>query len=593
MLTGKQPVARLQGLRSARIGAQRRQQGAIALLAAIWLSIAIAALGAIDIGNLFFVRRDLQRAADLAASAAAQTIGSAGGCAAATASAQGSATANGLPATGTVVTTCGRWDPSANPGGSYFVSGNSPLSTPLNAAQVTVSQSVPYFFFGPARALSATATAQATNIGAFSLTTSLAQLSGGAINGLLNSLLGTSLSLSVASYQGLAATQVTLQNLAVALGVGSISELLNAKVTVGQLATALLVAAGQGTALSASVSTALGTIVAAIPPGTQISISSILSLGLGDPQAGASASIGVLDALIVAAEVANGSSTIDLGAALNLGPIATVSAQAKVIEPPIIAVGEAGLYPNGKPRTTAHSAQVRVYLNIQLLQLNLGIVSISALSLPIYIEAANGTAYLQSTQCSTSKATSQSVVVARAGVATICVGNDAAGNLTNTSTTTSCLQPVPISHINVLGIPLLGAAVGDPSQTPPTGLLLQLQAPQSTTLTFNAVVGDGDDYQSTNVNAVGGAVNGILTQVVSQLATSVYVTVLGIPLIGSNSLLSPLLSGVLGIVATLLSPVLNSLDAILVPLLQVLGVQIGVSTVHDLGLACGVPQLVY
>jgi uncharacterized membrane protein len=42
----------------------------------------------------------------------------------------------------------------------------------------------------------------------------------------------------------------------------------------------------------------------------------------------------------------------------------------------------------------------------------------------------------------------------------------------------------------------------------------------------------------------------------------------------------------------LLTPVLNSLDLLLVPLLQLLGVQIGVSTVHDLGLACGQAQLV-
>ena len=45
----------------------RRQHGAIAVLAVIWLSLAIAALGAIDVGNVYFVRRQLQRTADLAA----------------------------------------------------------------------------------------------------------------------------------------------------------------------------------------------------------------------------------------------------------------------------------------------------------------------------------------------------------------------------------------------------------------------------------------------------------------------------------------------------------------------------------------------
>jgi uncharacterized membrane protein len=55
------------------------------------------------------------------------------------------------------------------------------------------------------------------------------------------------------------------------------------------------------------------------------------------------------------------------------------------------------------------------------------------------------------------------------------------------------------------------------------------------------------------------------------------------------ALLQPLLTAV----DTLLSPLLTALDGLLVPLLQLLGVQIGEVTVHDLGLACGQAQLVY
>jgi uncharacterized membrane protein len=50
------------------------------------------------------------------------------------------------------------------------------------------------------------------------------------------------------------------------------------------------------------------------------------------------------------------------------------------------------------------------------------------------------------------------------------------------------------------------------------------------------------------------------------------------------------------VVSTLVStlaPLLGALDLILVPVLQLLGAQIGVSTVHDISLTCGQSQLQY
>lgn len=557
------------------------------MVAAIWISAAIAAFGAIDVGNFFLVRRQLQQSADLAAVAAAETIGSAGGCTAATASAQDSATANGLPTSGKVDVLCGRWDPTANPTSPYF----STTGTPMNAAKVTVNQAVPYFFMvGPARTLSATATAKATNIRSFSIATSVATLSGGAINGLLNGLLHTSLNLSAVSYQGLASTQVKLGDLALALGAGSIAELLTTQVTVGQLAAALQVAANQGNTLSATLSTALGTIVAAIPPGAKISVGSMLSVGLGDPQAAVSATVTVLDALMVAAEVANGQSAIDLGVALNLGPIANISAQAMVTQPPVIAVGEAGQNPDGTWRASAHAAQVRLFLNLQLVNTQVGgtsilssIVKITLLNLPIYIEVGPGTAYLSSTQCSTQRATSYSQIVASTGATAICIGGDASSNLTNTTNPTQCNQPAAITTVNALGLNLVNISAGTTS--PPSGVNLALQNSKSTTFTFNGVVGDSDDYQTTNTNGLGSATGGLLAQLAGSLGTSLHASLLGLDV---TALLLPVITAIVG----LLTPILNSLDAILIPLLQLLGVQIGVSTVHDLGLACGQAQLV-
>ncbi|WP_232231919.1 TadG family pilus assembly protein [Burkholderia sp. WSM2230] len=575
--------------------AARRQHGAVALLAAVWVSLAVIALGAVDIGHFYYARRDLQRTADLAAAAGVQLIGSAGGCAAAANSAQLNASANGLPDDGTVQSTCGRWDPSANAGQSYFAASGSPI----NALQVVVSRPVPFLFLiGQTRELSASAVAQATNVRAFSLSTSIASLSGGLLNGLLNALLGSNVNLDVGSYQGLATAQVKLSDLAAALGVASMSQLLQTQVTVAQLATAMATALGQGNAASASVSSGLNTIANASTGSTKVNLgdttgtSGLLAIGLANPEAAASATINALDALMIAAEIAHGSSAVNLGTALNMSPVANVTAQARILKPPVIAIGEAGTYPDGTPRTSAHSASVQVYLNVQLVNVNVGLgsgfpslVNVSLLNLPIYLEVAPGTADLQTTQCSTQKATSYSWISVTPGLLSLCVGGDASSNLSNSTAPTTCSKPASLTSVSV---PLLSASVIDVSvgtSSPANGMNLSMQ-PAPSVLRFNNVTGDSDDYQSTSTNALGSATSGLLSQLASGLAGSIHATALGVDI---TVLAAPLA----GALAGLLTPVLNSLDLLLVPLLQLLGVQLGVSTVHDLGLACGQAQLVY
>lgn len=574
----------------------RRQRGVTAILAAVCIGLAIAALGVIDVGNYYFARREMQRTADLAAAAGAQTISNGGGCTSATNSANNNAVkGNGLSTGATVTVVCGRWDPTVNAGQSYFATSGAPM----NAVQVTVSQTVPYFFAGPARVIQAVSTAQATNVRSFSVTTSLATLSGGLLNGLLNGLLpGANLNLSVASYQGLATTQIKLGDLAAALNIGTMSQLLGTQVSLAKLVSAMITAAGKSATVGVTAITDLGTIQAAIPSGLNVALGAnsttngLLTVALDDPQAAVNATVNVLDALLVAAEVAQGQSAVNLGTALNLSPIATVTAQAKILEPPVIAVGEAGQNADGTWRTSAHSASVRLYLNISLLQLNLVLINLSALNLPIYVEADPGTAYLQSTQCTTTQQTSQSVIVAQAGLASACIGMDAASNFTNTTTAGTCLQPVPVTSVTVLGIDALSVSVGNPNTSPPSGLLVKLKAASSYPMTFSGVPNSPTAYQSTNTNALGAATTGVLTQLASELPSSVYATLGGV-VVSSTSVVGIAVSSLLSAVVSLLSPILNSLDALLVPLLQLLGVQIGVATVHDLGLACGQAQLVY
>ena len=80
---------------------------------------------------------------------------------------------------------------------------------------------------------------------------------------------------------------------------------------------------------------------------------------------------------------------------------------------------------------------------------------------------------------------------------------------------------------------------------------------------------------------------GFATQLSAQ--NGLTVSLLGAPLPFGSAVAQALLSFVL----PLLTPIFNALDTVLDPVLQLLGAQIGVSTVHDLSLTCGQSQLQY
>ncbi|WP_109478371.1 TadG family pilus assembly protein [Paraburkholderia sp. C35] len=575
----------------------RRQRGATAVLAAVWIGVAVAALGVLDVGNVFLVRRHMQQAADLGAVAGAQTIGMANGCAGATASAQQAAARNDSAAGATVSVTCGRWT-TVNGAANFDTSG----TTPLNAVQVTATQSVRHFFIGPARDVQAVATAKATDTASFSLTTNLASLSGGAVNSLLSGLLGANVSLDLATYQALASTNVRLGDLATQLGVASINDLLNASTTVSGLASAMVNVLSQNNIASANVISALGTIQAAANGGAKLALGDggssapgLLAIGLADKQAAASSTISALDALIVAAELAHGSSALDLGAALNPTSIPgitlplSLTLKAAVLEPPVIAVGEAGMDGSGNYRTSAHSAQIRVFFELKVTLLGI------AVDLPLALESTSATAGLSTTQCAASKAASTSTIAVKTYLAATCIGADAVLNLTNTTTSLVCNQSAPLANVQVT-LPVLGtiATVGvnagrQPPSPAPYGLNFYLGSQGASTLTFNGQAGDGDDYQTVNTNALGSAASGLLGQVGTQLTQT------GALFFTGPTLTSALLTALTPVVQLLLStlqPVLVTLDTVLVPLLQLLGVQIGVATVHAISLSCSDAQLV-
>lgn len=573
--------------RPSRRGLQR-QRGVSSVVIALFLGLAMAALGALDIGNLFYARRSLQRVADLAALAAAQTLDDT--CTQPALTARANAGANGFSATApgqSLDVACGRWDTRENSGPSYFSSAGG--QAPLNAVHVTATRTVPYFFLGPAHTISADATAQATNLGAFTVGTALAQLQGGVVNALLNALLGGSVNLSLASYESLANARVKVADLAAALGVSTVDQLLAARVSAADLARLMVTALSNTSVADANLQTDLATLQAIVAGGISDSLSfpigdggdahGLLSLGLADSQSALDATISPFDALVVAAQIAKaGQSPIDVSAGLQL-PGADLSLLLQVVEPPVLAIGEAGIDPATRNwRTMAHTAQVRLYMTVGLRLPPLPFIGQVALALPISLEAVPGNAWLESTACASSKPASRSTIGVTPGLANICIAERPA-NLA-ASQPFNCSQPATLVDVPNLikvtaALPL--AATVAPADSP--------------SLSFDGVSGNDDDYQRADSNAAGGVLANALAGLATSLAQpgALSIRLFGMP----SSLLDPLTSALVSLLSTLLSPVLMALDAVIEPLLQLLGVQLGVAGIHDLSLTCGVSKLVY
>ncbi|PMS18391.1 hypothetical protein C0Z18_17195 [Trinickia dabaoshanensis] len=568
---------------------RRAQRGTIAPIVALFMTVVIASLGALDVGNAFFARRALQRTADLAALAAAQTMDDA--CAKPTAIARANAAANGFStdaAGQSMSVVCGRWDTSANAAPSYFAATSA--ATPLNAVQVTATRSVPYFFLGPARQMSASATAEATNLGAFTVGTTLAQLQGGLVGALLNALLGADVNVSVASYESLANARVRMRDLMAAAGVGTVDQLLATQVNVEQLARLMVTALSSTSIADANLQTDVATLQAiAGSSGAANAVSfalggeqgghGVIALGAADGQSALDATISPFDALLVAAEIAKaGQPPIDVATGLQIAGFgATLKVQ--IVEPPVLAVGEAGVDSvKQRWRTQASTAQVRVYLDVTLGTPALPVIGGVLLHVPLSLEVAPGTAWLQATNCAATQAASTSTIGVQPGLANLCLG-DPPTDL-SASQPFSCTRPATL--VNVANVVTVTANAALPAVVPPSS---------ATTLTFVGATPTDGAYQSANSNAVGGVLANGLDGLAASLAQP---DALNVTLLGALSLpVGPLVDALLTVLTPALGQLLSGFDAAVDPLLQLLGAQVGVATVHDLSLTCGVSKLVY
>lgn len=378
-----------------------RQRGSIAIMAAIWLSVAVIVLSGIDIGRFYSERRHMQAAADLAALSSVMKASADTTCSAAKTAAQqvASPTANSVPANATISVTCGVWAAPQTSGGAatFTPTAGDPLNgqcgglsagpagsttgQSANAVCVSVSEPVNGFFRG-VKTISASAMAKSTPTDTFTLTTSLAALNGGLANQLLQTLTGSpkALSLNAVDYQGLAQVNLKLAGILANLPVGSSTAVLNGSVTLGQLANALVQAATQQNVVGANLNV-LNAISAALCSGTvcggpQIALNQLVSAAVANGSSAVDASVNALGLLSTALQVANGTNpiaipSITVQTPTALAPLlnATVSGSVTLAGmPPATASGPPGPSNCGTSNclTNTSTTQGNVFLNTSI-----------------------------------------------------------------------------------------------------------------------------------------------------------------------------------------------------------------------------------
>jgi len=374
------------GLSRARI---RRQSGSVATLGALWLMIAVICLATIDIGNVFWQKRELQKIADLAALAGAQGETPA----ACQANAARIATLNGM--TGVPQVECGNWTPSPGVADTrtYFVNG----ASPLNASRVTVARTVPYLFLfsvtaANGRQVEAVATAARSRpLAQLRIRSTLLVIDdkkSAILNPIIGGLLGGNLNIQAVGWNGLANAHVSLLDFFKELGgkkglidinatVIDYEKILDAPISALDVVNVMLtlfqrpISNGDSASAVNAAITALNAVIAANISNVQITLRKILNVSSGLPEAALQTQLNALNIIQLLAQVSGQKNGVAVkGNALDIPGVAGVKLNLKVIEPPqasvIAALPTASASSYANAAVAVKTAQIQALISVDL-----------------------------------------------------------------------------------------------------------------------------------------------------------------------------------------------------------------------------------
>ncbi|HAJ10995.1 MAG TPA: hypothetical protein DCM06_00260 [Comamonadaceae bacterium] len=455
-----------------------RQRGSVVINVAIALSTLIILLIGTELGYLFYQKRELQKAVDLAALAGAQAVAPLD-CSLSVELAKANANgANGV--TGNLPPgyaledadiTCGRWDPAIYTNAPHFSAG----TTDYNALQVNMRKTPPSLlpFFPGTREIEVQAVAMREEpLTVFSVATTLVNV--GCHQQLaplvqLLKIVGVGdPCVTVGGYEGLVGAQVSASGLLKALGLPLTADLTIADVNDLLAAETVKLGFLLETALTLGGHTELLDLNAELLSllGVQLGVDALnidIPLGAGPDGPGIFAGIhapdgttasaldvqlDVLDIVTAAVGVGTSGHAVDIpGLNVQIPGILPnlLQVQASIIEPPSIGIGGVG--------ATAYNSQVRLHVNVDtagglvggLLQL-LG----TRIHLPIYVDVARAKGTIEDLTCRSPVSDSTTTIRVDSSVAQACIGKTE--GQWNSTRTPICESIQDETLISVLGL---------------------------------------------------------------------------------------------------------------------------------------------
>jgi uncharacterized membrane protein len=534
-----------------------RREGNVTMIVAGGLAMLTgsAVLG-IDTATIFLEKRRLQGVADAAALAAAADVDNA------EAGARAAVALAPVNATQVTTVTRGRFSPDPAVAVDQRFTANAPSP---NAARVALESRVDPIFariWGrQATAISARATAARIDLAAFSIGSRLASVQGGLPNALLSQLAGSELNLSVMDYNALVSGQVDLLRTAellrteVGLHAVTFGDVLATDIALPRLVTAMAGATTNGAA-----ATALRSLAARLPNQT-VRLDRIIDLGpLADnirSDAKRPVQVDAFALLREALQLSSGTRQVRADIDLLIPGIASSRLYVATGERPAnsrwVSIGSAG-------QTVVRTAQTRIWIDITLAQVPLGIGSIRV---PLYIELAEAQAQLAAVGCRGGRTNASAALDVTPSVGRTAIA-DLDPALLGDFQRATVLRPARVATLPLASV----TAAAD----------IALGGTQAQRVAFTAADIDGNVVKSVATNDIArGVASGLLRSV------DIRAQVLGLGL--SAGLLTSTVGNVLSAAAPALDLVVSQVTALV-------GVRVGEADVRIDGVRCGMPMLV-
>jgi uncharacterized membrane protein len=555
------------GLRSQSHASER---GAVIPLVALALSVLMVSTAfAVDLGRVSLKRRDLQAVADAVALDMSRLI-------------------DGRSASAIYTSPPGVWDAALTASrarNEFAAAGTRTLIAELgcyvalskawstscavpDSVRVQAGETVDHFFQPGTSTTHRVGYASRQNLATFSLGTSLAQLQSGnstLLNPIMSQLLGGTVNLAAVSYQGLAAANVTLAQLAGAAGVGTVNDLLNSNVTMAQfaqIAAQALDANGQSslgaTFYNAGNPSDPTTFYRQATTSGSFRIGDVLAVDSPTSQSALDSRVNLFQLLMAGAMGVNANSNPPtfLSTSVTIPPISlagisnvTATSTFHVITPPVIRTGPVG--------TTASTAQLEFNVTAEMdLNVTLGLVNLRGRArVPLEITGAGADATLTAIRC-LSPVTSSTI--------------DLDVVLDGATASIDAPQSSPI--VTLRTVPLIGSGVDTAKLYTSPSPAVRVWPPSSATIS-NLAVGSTGTASGTPLD-FGGVLN----------ASNLAVQLLGGPVLNVATLRTTVIG--------LINPVLTTVTSAFAETFRLLGISSPSADVHNLWVTCGGPALV-